>query len=139
MSTVTARLVLFATLSSLATCVTHAAERPPVLTRSWYVNAGTYATDFSTDASVGAGATVGTTVRAEDELGVEPDQSVFRLEGLFRFNERHSIDFGYWSTSRNGVLKLKRNVEIEDVTFDLGASLDSEAKSESSVWGGATR
>lgn len=127
MSNVRVRLMLWTALSCLAASSIQAADRPPVLTRHWYVNAGGYLTDFSTDASVGTESRIGTTIQAEDELGVDPDQSIFRLEGLFRFNERHSIDFGYWEVTRNGSQSLDREIEFEDITFDFGASIESEA------------
>ena len=119
--------MLGAALSCLGAPLIQAAERPPVLTRHWYVNTGGYLTDFTTDAAVGTGSSFGTTIRVEDELGVEADQSIFRLEGIFRFNERHSIDFGYWEATRSGRQEIDEDIEFDEVTFDLGAELETEA------------
>lgn len=96
------------------------------ITDKWVFYVGTYLTDFKTDASVGAGGAFGTFLRLEDELGVDEDKSVARLEGFYRFNERHAIGFGFWSLNRDGFTTINEQIEFDGNIFDIGVELTSQ-------------
>lgn len=97
-----------------------------VLDDRWTISVGGYLTDFTTDASVGSGYIIGTMIRLEDDLGVPSDQDTFRLDGAHRFNERHSIGFGYWSLNRSGFAAIEEQIEFEGNLFDIGAEVESK-------------
>ena len=102
------------------------AEPTPVLERNWFLSAGSYLTEFATDASVGGGGLIGTFFRAEDELGIDADQAIFRFEGLYRFN-RNAIEAGYWEVNRDGNRSLTKQIEFDGVLYDIGAAITSQA------------
>jgi hypothetical protein len=49
------------------------------------------------------GLPIGIRLNTKDQLHMKNDTSVFRLDGYYRFNETHSIDFAYFSVNSDGV------------------------------------
>jgi len=45
-------------------------------------------------------------VNLESQLGVRTENSVGRIEGYYRFNSRHRMDYGYYPISRGGTRSL---------------------------------
>jgi hypothetical protein len=107
-------------------CISPAIAEEPVFRQKWYFNVGSAITEYSTDASVGFGESFGTFLRVEDDLGIESDESIFRLEGLYRFNEKHALEVGYWSADRSGTRSLDLDVEFDGVIYEAGAVISSE-------------
>ena len=87
---------------------------------------GGYLTDFKTDASVGSGGVFGTALRLEDELLLDEDRSVARLDGFFRFNERHSLEFGFWSLNRTGLTAIDEQILFDGNTFAIDVTVASK-------------
>ena len=58
-------------------------------------------------------APVGVRINTKDQLRMKNDTSVFRLDGYYRFNETHSIDFSYFSVNSDGFIDLG-NIEFND-------------------------
>ena len=87
---------------------------------------GGYLTDFKTDANVGTGGVFGTLIRLEDTLAIEDDKTVVRLDGFYRFNERHSLDFGFWTLDRTGQARIDERIEFDGNVFDIGVDLTSK-------------
>jgi hypothetical protein len=96
-----------------------------VIDDKWVIAVGGYLTEFKTDASVGSGRVLGTSIRFEDQLGVDPDQTVFRLDGLKRFGKRHAIGFGLWTLNREGATAIDGQIEYDGNVFDVGAEINS--------------
>ena len=97
-----------------------------VVDDKWVIAVGGYLTDFKTDASFGSGSALGTSIRFEDQLGLDADQSVVRLDGLKRFGDRHSIGFGLWTLNRDGVASIDEQIEFDGNTFDVGVDLNTQ-------------
>jgi hypothetical protein len=119
--------LLAGALAWLAVVPASAGEPAPYLAHNWYLSGGSYLTDFSTEAAVGAAGNLGTLVVAEEDLGIDAAQSMFRFEGLYRFNERHSLETGYWGVNRDGDKTLDKQIEFNGITYDLGATVTSGA------------
>jgi hypothetical protein len=92
----------------------------------WIIALGGYLADFTTDASIGTGNLIGTTLRLEDDLGLSEDDRQFRVDGIYRFNRRHAIGYGFWSLTRNGSEVLDRQIEVGDEIYGLNATLVSK-------------
>jgi len=107
-----------------------AAEDSRVLSDPWYVTVGGYFAELSTDAAVGTGTVVGTVVRAEDQLGLDDQQSTFRLVAERRFGQRHAVGFEYFKIGRSGETELSDSIEFEGNLYEIGASLRSEFDTE---------
>jgi len=45
---------------------------------------------------------LGTLIDLEDDFNVDNDESIWRLDGFYRFNERHRLGFGVYYSRRDG-------------------------------------
>lgn len=122
-----------ATIAILTVFVCAAGNRPTaaesetrVVEDKFVLRVGGYLTDFKTDANVGTGGVFGTLIRLEETLGIQDDKSVARLDGFYRFNERHSLDFGLWSFKREGLARIDEQIEFDGNVFDIGVDLASK-------------
>jgi len=97
-----------------------------VVDDKWVIGVGGYLAEFKTDASVGSGRVLGTSIRFEDQLGVDARQTFFRLDGLRRFGDRHAIGFGLWTLNRNGTATINEQIEFDGNIFDIGVDLNSQ-------------
>ena len=97
-----------------------------VIGDKWLVSVGCYFADAKTNVAVGTGGVLGTFIRAENELGVDSNKSVARLDGFFRFNERHALGFGLWTLKRNGTKTIEEQIAFDDYVFDANGALASD-------------
>ena len=93
------------------------------------VSLGWFGPNFSTSTAVGFGTGVGTVIRLEDDLSVEDDKNAVRLDGFYMFNRKHALNFHFTTFSRDGVTEINRQIEFEDLLFDLGTSVRSDFNS----------
>jgi hypothetical protein len=118
-------------LGALVTClaltgVSAADGDSRVISDDWLITLGGYLVDLDTDAAVGSGGVLGTSIQVEDDLGIEGDKSFARMDGQYRFNERHAMGWGLWSLSRDGSRALQRQIDWDGNTYDVGAVISSE-------------
>lgn len=118
-------LVAAAAAPALAQETAATKEEHRLLDDTFNVTLGGFLVDFSTDIQVGGNVLTGS-VQFEDDFALEPDTTTYRLDGFYRFNPRHSIDFGNFSVNRTGSTILDRQVEFGDVIYDVGVQVDSE-------------
>jgi len=90
---------------------------------------GVFVTDRNTDTRLdGDIPDSGSDVDLENDLGFANSSSVFRVDGYFRFNEAHRLDFSAFDLSRNASKQLERDIEwngeIYPVDVLVEASLD---------------
>jgi len=57
---------------------------------------------------------LGVSINPEDTLGVRSEQTVFRLEGYYRFNTKHKITYSWYRISSNGNKSLEKEIEWVD-------------------------
>jgi len=84
-----------------------------------------FITNTSTTLSYVSPASVGVTVNTERDLGMESSLTVFRLNGLYRFNETSALDFGYYAFDRSGEIVLDEELDWGDSTYPVNANLKS--------------
>jgi hypothetical protein len=72
---------------------------------------------------------LGTIIELEDKLDVDSEVSVFRLDGFYRFNPRHRLDWSWYQADRDGRKTINEEIEIGDEVFPIGATMDTEFKS----------
>ncbi|MCZ6779047.1 MAG: hypothetical protein O7F16_08755 [Acidobacteria bacterium] len=72
---------------------------------------------------------LGSFLELEDNLDVDSELSVLRVDGFYRFNPRHRIDWTWYVSNREGLTTLEEDLEIGDQIFPAGASVESELKS----------
>ena len=91
---------------------------------------GSYLADFDTDASVGTDGVLGTFIRFEDELGLDDDDTIFRIDGFYRFSDKNAIGFGFWTLNRDGEAFTSEQINFDGDIFDVGVFLRSELDSQ---------
>jgi hypothetical protein len=88
---------------------------------------GVFITDRSSETRVdGADGSIGTPVDLESEFGLDASENVFRLDGYFKFNERHRIDFSVFDLSRDATRQIDTEITWRGIVFPINATVDSE-------------
>ncbi len=64
-------------------------------------------------------------INTKDQLGMKTDTNVFRIDGYYRFTDKHSIDFSFFSVKSNGGKFIDKDIEWNDQKISAGASIDS--------------
>lgn len=71
-------------------------------------------TDVSINSSVG---NIGTTINMERDLGTDDRLSVPRLDGYYRFTDKHRLDFAWTNVKREGTKTIVLEIDVGDETF----------------------
>ena len=88
---------------------------------------GVFITDRASETRVDvADLTIGTPVNLESDLGLDTTESVLRLDGYFRFNDRHRLDFSVFDLSRDATRQIDKQINWKGVIFPINATVDSE-------------
>jgi len=67
----------------------------------------------------------GTPVDLENDLGFDKSDTVFRLDGYYRFNEKHRIDFSVFDLSRSASKQIQTEIDWNDTIYPIDAVVDS--------------
>jgi len=84
----------------------------------------------STLALTEANTGLGVSISPEDTLGVKREQAVFRVDGRYRFNNRHSVTFSWYRIGSNGNRSIQKEIEWVDqngdpVVIPIGAAVET--------------
>ena len=88
---------------------------------------GTFFLNTHTSVRVDGDTQVGSDVDLEDDLGFG-DVNRFRLDGAWRFSDRHSVRAMYFDNSRSRTKSIDRTLEIGDTEFPIGVDVSSELR-----------
>lgn len=105
-------------LSSLATADTRLDDR-------FSLSLGVFITDRDTDTRLD-GTTTGSDIDFEKELGLDSSDTVFRIDGYYRFNERHRLDFSVFDLSRVGSKQINRDLQWGDTFYSVNTTLNTD-------------
>jgi hypothetical protein len=86
---------------------------------------GGWAYVFGATANVSIGGPalgIGANVDLTNTLGVNTSTDAFRLDGLYRFNDRHAIGMSYYRVGLSGSKSLNQDILINDQTIAAGAA-----------------
>jgi hypothetical protein len=80
-----------------------------------------------TETSLGAGASIS----PQDTLGLDTEQTVLRLDGYYRFNNRHALTYSWYSISSDGNKSIEEEFRWVDengdtVTIPIGARAQTQ-------------
>ena len=89
------------------------------------VSLGAFITDRDTDTRLDATATTGTDINFEKDLALDTSDTVFRLDGYFRFAEKHRIDFSVFDLSRDASTPITRDIQYGDTLFTVNTVVDT--------------
>jgi hypothetical protein len=73
---------------------------------------------------------LGVSISPEETLGVTREQAVFRLDGHYRFNDRHSLSFSWYRIGSQGNRSIQKEIEWVDdngdpIVIPIGASVET--------------
>ena len=80
----------------------------------------------STEISVLSSAGAGTVISFDEDLGGEDRATIPRIDGYYRFNERHRIDFSSFNIDRDGSKTISANLSIGDENYLLNDTIVSQ-------------
>jgi hypothetical protein len=90
---------------------------------------GVFLTDRDTEARFDSSLGEGTDTDLEADLGLDSSDSVFRVDGYFRFSERHRADFSVFDLSRKNSRQIERDIQWGDTLY----TIDTEVKSDNGL------
>jgi len=70
----------------------------------------------------------GDLIDMEDELGMDKDLFLGRLDGYYRLGQKHRLQFGYFTIQRDGARTIDRDLTYGDDTFEVNARVESDVK-----------
>jgi hypothetical protein len=80
-------------------------------------------TDTRFDSSSGD---FGSNVDLEEELGLSKSDSVFRIDGYYRFAPKHQVNFSAFDLSRSASRQIQVQVNWQDTVFPIDTVLNSD-------------
>lgn len=99
------------------------APAPEVEVKDKLMLRGGWAYVFGATANVSVGGPalgIGANVDLTTTLGVNTSTDAFRLDGLYRFNDRHAIGLSYYRVGLSGEKSLNQQILINDQTIAAG-------------------
>ena len=91
------------------------------------VSLGVFITDRDSktqlDLAVGS---PGTPVDLETDLGLDRSDSVFRIDGYYRFSDKHQIDFSAFDLSRTATKVIEKEIDWQGTIFPISTVVDAE-------------
>jgi hypothetical protein len=124
------RMALAAT--ALVGSLAHADPRWPIAQR-FNIGLGAFFlgtdTTVRVDGAVSTGRVIGTTFNFDDEFGFK-DQNRLRVDGYWRFAERHKLRFMYFSSHSDETRNIDQTIEFRARTFPINAAVRGEFESE---------
>ena len=86
---------------------------------------GVFVTDRDTDTQLD-GTTTGSDINFEKDLGLDTSDTVFRVDGYYRFNERHRLDFSVFDLSRSASATIDRDIQWGDSLYTVNTVVDTD-------------
>jgi hypothetical protein len=102
-----------------------AAEAPNLLEDSFSLALGTYIVDSDTEVRLDGSTGEGTTLDWERTFG-GGDVTRFRVDGQWRFADRHKARFMWFSSTRDASRTLEEDIDWGDETFPVDANVNGE-------------
>ena len=86
-----------------------------------------FVADTSTEVSVnGTVGNIGTTIDMQRDLGADDRLSVPRIDGYYRFNYKHRIEFSWFNIERKGTKTISIDIDVGDENFLASEVIDSK-------------
>ncbi len=100
-------------------------DAPNLLADAFYIGLGTYIVNSDTEVSLNGEAGQGTRVDWDRTFG-GGDVTRFRLDGQWRFADRHKARFMWFSSSRDASRTFEEDIDWGDETFPVDARVRGE-------------
>lgn len=114
-------------LFCLMPLVTKAEEPLPFGKERFRLDIGAFLPAMNTNVRVDSPSLgVGDQIDFEDDLNYDKDVNTARLDGYYRFTDRHSVQFSVFELSRSAKATLVNTIQFGDIVFPAGTSVTSE-------------
>ena len=90
------------------------------------LSVGAFITDRDTEAQLDGTITDGTPTDFENDLGLDASDTVFRVDGYFKFNERHRVDFSLFDLSRDASKQITRDIQWGDSLYTIDTTIETD-------------
>jgi hypothetical protein len=122
-------LATLAASALLLAASTARADGPNLLDEGWDVSLGTFIVNQNTDVRLDGTTTgeIGTPIDWEKTFG-DGDTTRFRLDGYWRFAERHKIRAMWFNASREGSKTIDTEIDWQGETFPVNTKIKGESK-----------
>jgi len=90
------------------------------------VNLGVFITSRDTQTDFRSNLGGDSDVDMEDDLGLDSSDSVFRIDGFWRFATRHQIDISYFDLSRQNSRVIDTEFEWKDTVYEIDTEVFSD-------------
>jgi len=121
----TARAALGATLLLLWTGATVAADKPQPLDDAFAVSLASFVLSSDTKVRLDGDTSAGTKFDWENTFGIG-DATRFRVDGQWRFAERHKLRFLWFKNSNTRSKKFEQDIEWNGVVYPVSAKVKGE-------------
>jgi hypothetical protein len=106
---------------------------PPSGSPKFYVRLGTYLVGYNeTKINISSPYLLGINLDIDDDLNMNGDNQVGRIDGYYRIKGKHSLGFSYYELNHSGRTTAGREIELPDpdnpedkITIPIGANVDS--------------
>lgn len=110
----------------LACAVTGTANAQQFSNERGGVSLGVFITDRESTTRIDAeSGDPGTDVDLEADLGLDSSDSVFRIDGFYKFNDRHRIDASWFDLSRSSSKQVDREIEWNGSLYPVSTTINS--------------
>lgn len=84
------------------------------------ISLGAFVTDRETETRLDSEVLgKGTVIDFEDDLGLDSSDSVFRIDGHYRFSQKHRVHISVFDLSRNSSATIQRDIQFGDKIFSI--------------------
>lgn len=118
------RCALAAILAATATTAVAESRDADLLTDSFYVTLGTYIVGTNTTVRVDGEDSVGDRVDLDRTFGAGSDTNRFRIDGYWRFSDRHKLRFMWFDWNFRGTRTLEEDIVFDGETYPVGATAE---------------
>jgi hypothetical protein len=130
----TIALLLAAALPAIAAQSTSAASSSgpygDLSDQHFWVSLGAFLPNFDTKASLDSevAGLPGASIDTEDDLGLDEDNTNYRLDFVWRMAPRHALAARYFQFKRNATKLINADIQYGDVLFDADTTVDAESE-----------
>jgi hypothetical protein len=119
------RVLTAAVAALVLPVVAQAEDVPDFLNDSFHLALGSYIVNTDTTLSVDGDVSTGTPIDWEDTFG-GGDLTRFRIDGQWRFADRHKARFMVFNTSRSKSRTLTEEIEFDGTVYPVNAKVDAD-------------
>ncbi|MFT5371829.1 MAG: hypothetical protein ACI9R7_001369 [Lysobacterales bacterium] len=119
------RLLIAATLMAcgMSTATAEASE-----SGKFGISLGVFVADRDSQTRIdGQDPASGTPIDLEDDLGFDKSISVFRVDGYYKFNENHRLDFSVFDLFRSASKQIQKDIEWDGELYPIDTSINASA------------